>query len=92
MENNENYYNDILHNYPDNIPSPCESEIIKDLDRTFPKEEFFNIKENTQKMHNILLAYSRRNANVGYCQGFCFIVGRLLEIISDEVHIHTTNI
>ena len=43
-------------------------------------------------MHNILLAYSRRNANVGYCQGFCFIVGRLLEIISDEVHIHTTNI
>ena len=59
MENNENYYNDILHNYPDNIPSPCESEIIKDLDRTFPKEEFFNIKETTQKMHNILLAYSR---------------------------------
>ena len=45
MENNENYYNDILHNYPDNIPSPCESEIIKDLDRTFPKEEFFNKKE-----------------------------------------------
>jgi len=36
-------------------------------------------------MKNILLAYSRRNISIGYCQGFNFIVGRLLKIFEKEV-------
>ena len=35
-------------------------------------------------MKNILLAYSRRNLSIGYCQGFNFIVGRLLKVFDDE--------
>ena len=85
MENNKNYYKNILIDYPENIPSPSDSEIAKDLDRTFPNEEFFKKKEVTKSIHNILIAYSRRNSNVGYCQGFCFIVGRLFKILKNEV-------
>jgi hypothetical protein len=35
-------------------------------------------------MKNILLAYSRRNLSIGYCQGFNFIVGRLVSILTNE--------
>jgi hypothetical protein len=35
-------------------------------------------------LRNILLAFSRRNICIGYVQGFNFIVGRLLKIITDE--------
>lgn len=83
--NNKDYYHNILHNYPDYIPSSFDKEIINDLQRTFPNESFFQEKQTLDSMYNILLAYSRRNSTIGYCQGFNFIVGRLLEIIEEEV-------
>ena len=36
-------------------------------------------------MKNILISYSRRNLTIGYCQGFNFIVGRILKIVENEV-------
>ena len=47
--------------------------------------EFYKKEENLQKLKNILSCYSIRNASIGYCQGFNFIAGRLLEILEDEV-------
>lgn len=44
-------------------------------------------KENLKKLENVLLAYSRRNDSVGYCQGFNFIVGRILLDFPNEVRI-----
>ena len=85
MLNFPNYYNDILNNYPDYIPSIYEQTIEKDLARTFPEEEFFQKKENLDKLRNVLIAFSRRNSSIGYNQGFNFIVGRILEIMEDEV-------
>ena len=85
MKDFPNYYNDILNNYPDYIPSLFEKTIENDLNRTFPDEEFFQNKENLNKIRNILLAFSRRNSSIGYTQGFNFIVGRLLKIIGNEV-------
>ena len=76
-----------MNNYPDYIPSLFEKTIENDLCRTFPEEEFFQDKENINKIRNILLAFSRRNSSIGYCQGFNFIVGRLLKIIQNEVRI-----
>ena len=58
----------------------------KDIKRTFPKIEKFNTKENLSKLKNILLAYSRRNIQIGYVQGFNFIVGRIIQVIPDEVN------
>lgn len=85
MENNKDYYYNLINNYPDYIPSGYENQIIPDLKRTFPGENFFQDDNNLQKMYRILLAYSRRNSSIGYCQGFNFIVGRLLQILNNEV-------
>ena len=52
---NPNYYNNLLNNYPENIPSPFEAQI------------------------------SRRETTIGYCQGFNFIVGKILKICGNEV-------
>ena len=80
-----NYYNNILNNYPDYIPCLFEQTIDKDLTRTFPEEKFYQQKENLIKLKNILMAYSRRNSTIGYIQGFNIIVGRILEVMKDEV-------
>jgi len=81
------YYNDILNLYPDYVPSLFEKSIENDLNRTFPEEEFFQDEDNINKIRNILTAFSRRNSSIGYTQGFNFIVGRLLQILEDEVNI-----
>ena len=87
MLNFPDYYNNILNNYPDYIPSLFDKTIENDLNRTFPDEEFFQNKENIDKIRNILIAFSRRNSSIGYTQGFNFIVGRLLYVIGNEVSI-----
>ena len=58
--------------------SPCEHDINKDIERTFPNELFF--KENSQKLKNVLVAISVYFPEVGYIQGINFIVGFLLMI------------
>ena len=32
-------------------------------------------------------AYSRRNSSIGYCQGFNYIVGKILKLCQNEVYI-----
>lgn len=80
-----NYYYNILNNYPNYIPCLFEQTIDKDIDRTFPEEKFYQQKENLVKLKNILMAYCRRNSSIGYIQGFNIIVGRILEVMKDEV-------
>jgi hypothetical protein len=85
MMQNKNYYYNLSRNFPDLIPSPYQNQIEMDLHRTFPQDPFFQNEEIIQKLKNVLLAYSRRNISIGYCQGFNFIVGRLLKIFNSEV-------
>ncbi len=84
MKQNNGYYNKLL-NYLKHNKSINEHQINVDLKRTFPDVEFYKKEENLQKLKNILSCYSIRNASIGYCQGFNFIAGRLLEILKDEV-------
>jgi hypothetical protein len=58
-----------------------------DVMRTFPDDPFFREEENLIKLKRILLAYSRRNVSIGYCQGFNFLVGRLIKIYHKEVNL-----
>ena len=83
MSNNPNYYRNILCHYPSNTTSLYEKQIEIDLPRTFPNDEYYS-QTVIRKMKNILLAFSRRNISIGYCQGFNFIVGRLLKLIPEE--------
>ena len=82
--NNKNYYKNLLQTYPKKIPFPFEESINLDLHRTFPELDFFKNEENIKKMKNILMAFAMRNISIGYCQGFNFIVGKLLMIIENE--------
>ena len=86
MELNKNYYSDLIRNYPDNFLSPYENQINLDIERTFQHDTFFQEQRNLIKLKNILLAFSRRNATIGYCQGFNFIVGKILKVCEDEVN------
>ena len=78
------YYYKLNYQYPPYIPSKCESVINADLKRTCPNEEYFKKPENKKKLKNILMAYSRRNSKIGYCQGFNFIVAKLLMLFDKE--------
>ena len=78
------YYHNIVYEYPEYIPSKCNNIIEADLDRTCPTEEYFKKPENRQKLSNVLIAYSRRNCKIGYCQGFNLIVAKLLLIFEEE--------
>ena len=82
MKEHPNYYNNILTNYPEEMSNIHHEIILKDLPRTFPdkKDEELYYK----KLENILIAYSRRNPFLGYCQGFNFIVYFILKIIKKE--------
>jgi hypothetical protein len=91
MINNPNYYHNLSSLFPDYIPSPYENQIDMDLYRTFPDDPFFRDENNIKRLKNILLAYSRRNISIGYCQGFNFIVGRLLKLYNKEVKINKNN-
>lgn len=84
MLNNVDYYKDIVNNFPDLIPLTVEKQINLDLNRTFPDDPFFKNEENLKRLKNILLAYSKRNIVVGYCQGFNFIAGFFLKMFNDE--------
>lgn len=83
-ELHKEYYYKIIYQYPEYIPSKCEAVISADLKRTFPNDEYFKKPENKKKLKNILIAYSRRNSRIGYCQGFNFIVARLLRLFNTE--------
>ena len=91
MINNPCYYNHIINSFPEYIPSPYEIQIGLDIRRTFPEDPFFKCDRNLEKLKRILLAYSRRNISIGYCQGFNFIVGKLLKVIENEVFLFILN-
>ena len=83
LEQNKNYYKNLLE-LSKKIPCLYESQILKDIPRTKPDllKKNPSFKEN---MLNILVCYSIRNNTIGYCQGFNFIVIRLLEVLQNEV-------
>ncbi len=82
---NKNYYNNLLHKFPENIPDVFEDQINLDLKRTYPKDPFFQNKDHIKMLKNVLIAFTRREATIGYCQGFNFIVGRIIKICENEV-------
>lgn len=84
---NPNYYNTILNHFPENpISIKNENQVLLDIHRTFPEDDFFT-EEKLESLKNILIAYSRRNCTLGYCQGFNYIVGKILKVVSDEENV-----
>ncbi|KAG5643082.1 hypothetical protein DXG03_001577 [Asterophora parasitica] len=60
-------------------------EIEKDVGRTMPLNMFFGGDgAGVEKLRRVLIAYSRRNPAVGYCQGMNLITSTLLLVHADE--------
>ncbi|GAA5921296.1 hypothetical protein JCM3775_002980 [Rhodotorula graminis] len=63
--------------------TPAEAQCLKQIDmdchRTFPTNVFFaGNGPGVAKLRNVLVAYSRRNPKIGYCQGMNNLVATLL--------------
>ena len=86
MADNTSYYQDLLK-LSKEIPSLYEKQIDKDIRRTI-NDNLKNNEELKIKMKNVLMCYSIRNSSIGYCQGFNFLVLRLLEVLKGEVIIY----
>ena len=83
IEENKEYYF-YLKKLSKEVPSLYDKQIRSDIKRTNPKMN--SDPDFLEKLQNILTCYSIRNSSVGYCQGFNFIVSKLLEVILDEVY------
>ena len=62
-----------------------DSEIKRDINRTFPELQFFKEKNSygQLELYNVLKALSLYNPEVGYCQGMGFITGILLSHMNE---------
>ncbi|OXV05507.1 hypothetical protein Egran_06725 [Elaphomyces granulatus] len=58
------------------------AQIEMDIHRTLTDNVFFRKGPGVAKLKEVLLAYSRRNVGVGYCQGMNLIAASLLLIMS----------
>lgn len=75
------YYDDLISR-PESEDNPEVAQQIRaDINRTLTDNIFFRKGPGVQKLNEVLLAYSRRNPEVGYCQGMNLITANLLLIM-----------
>ncbi|MCJ1301110.1 hypothetical protein MMC08_003909 [Hypocenomyce scalaris] len=73
------YYEDLVINGVDE--PEILAQIQMDINRTLTDNVFFRKGPGVAKLNEVLLAYSRRNPEVGYCQGMNLITASLLLIM-----------
>ncbi|KAI9270710.1 rab-GTPase-TBC domain-containing protein [Phascolomyces articulosus] len=64
--------------------SVYEKAIIRDLNRTFTDNEYFQTKDGQDALFNVAKAYSLYDVEVGYYQSVLFIAGPLLLNMPEE--------
>lgn len=78
------YYHELLAKHRDE-PSAAASQIDLDCHRTFPTNvHFAGNGPMTAKLRNVLVAYSWKNPEIGYCQGMNNLAATLLLVHSNE--------
>ncbi|KAH6896585.1 rab-GTPase-TBC domain-containing protein [Thelonectria olida] len=75
------YYADLVAQNPDDDDPIIVSQIEMDIHRTLTDNIYFRKGPGVQRLNEVLLAYSRRNKDVGYCQGMNLITANLLLIM-----------
>ncbi|KAJ8610954.1 hypothetical protein MRB53_038258 [Persea americana] len=73
------YYEDLVSSKDND--AIIVQQIRLDIKRTLTDNVFFRRGQGVQKLEEILLAYSRRNPEIGYCQGMNLITANLLLIM-----------
>ncbi|KAM0451715.1 hypothetical protein ACHAO4_005672 [Trichoderma viride] len=74
------YYDGLVSQSGEDDDPTVVSQIKMDINRTLTDNIFFRKGPGVQKLSEVLLAYSRRNKDVGYCQGMNLITANILLI------------
>ncbi|KAM6937516.1 TBC1 domain family member 2B [Xenentodon cancila] len=79
------YYEDLL-NVAGEKPNPASKQIELDLMRTLPNNKHYSSPSASgiQKLRNVLLAFSWRNPDIGYCQGLNRLAAIALLYLDEE--------
>ncbi|ESZ94321.1 hypothetical protein SBOR_5317 [Sclerotinia borealis F-4128] len=75
------YYDDLIARSEEDDDLAVVAQIQMDINRTLTDNIFFRKGPGVAKLNEVLLAYSRRNHEVGYCQGMNLITACLLLIM-----------
>jgi hypothetical protein len=75
------YYEDLVAQKSEDDDPVVISQIEMDINRTLTDNIFFRKGPGVKKLREVLVAYARRNKDVGYCQGMNLIAANLLLIM-----------
>ena len=76
-------YHAILKRY-DGVTSTSTEEIEKDLNRSLPEYPAYQTPEGIETLRRVLVAYSWKNPELGYCQAMNIVVAAILIYMSEE--------
>ncbi|CAA3019644.1 Hypothetical predicted protein [Olea europaea subsp. europaea] len=79
----ESYYNDLTGAVEDKV-TPATKQIDHDLPRTFPGHPWLDTREGHAALRRVLVGYSFRDSDVGYCQGLNYVAALLLLVMKTE--------
>ncbi|CAH2080592.1 unnamed protein product [Thlaspi arvense] len=79
----ESYYEDLTEAVEGKV-TPATRQIDHDLPRTFPGHPWLDTPEGHAALRRVLVAYSFRDCEVGYCQGLNYVAALLLLVMKTE--------
>ncbi|KAL8477917.1 hypothetical protein ACS0TY_029993 [Phlomoides rotata] len=79
----DSYYNDLITAVHDKV-TPATNQIDHDLPRTFPGHPWLDTGEGHAALRRVLVVYSFRDSDVGYCQGLNYVAALLLLVMKTE--------
>ncbi|CAL5406225.1 hypothetical protein CsSME_00026923 [Camellia sinensis var. sinensis] len=79
----ESYYNDLIKAVEGKI-TPATRQIDQDLPRTFPGHPWLDTPDGHATLRRVLVGYSFRDSEVGYCQGLNYVAALLLLVMKTE--------
>ncbi|EPS70214.1 hypothetical protein M569_04547, partial [Genlisea aurea] len=79
----DSYYNDLITAVEGKTTSATR-QIDHDLPRTFPGHPWLDTPEGHAALRRVLVGYSFRDSDVGYCQGLNYVAALLLLVMKTE--------
>ncbi|XP_022140274.1 growth hormone-regulated TBC protein 1 [Momordica charantia] len=79
----DSYYNDLTKAVEGKV-TPATRQIDHDLPRTFPGHTWLDTPAGHAALRRVLVGYSFRDSDVGYCQGLNYVAALLLLVMKTE--------